>query len=242
MLTPFFILKWWLERSSENQRRMCWMAAALLFHLVMMRLPSAGLAERQIEPDLVGTVLVWLHKCVLLPLFGSKPAEISGVQWLLPAMQQKAAWLPALALAILMLPAVLMMLVWRQTRDRHLLLMLLAAFTLGFASLWSALGEKHLMLHPTWAPRYSLTPGILLVLVLLQLALNPEVRSKAVRTAARLLVLLSLISGLWEFRHARFYMAQETVWAEECRQWRADPNYELRIWPPPHKVELRPRE
>ncbi len=242
MLTPFFALKWCLDRSPENARRACWMSAALLFHLVIMRLPSAGLADRQIEPDLVATVLVWLHKCVLLPLFGSRLAHLSGVQWLLPAVEQHAAWLPALALAVLVLPVVLVALVWRQTRDPKLLLVLLASFTLGFASLWSAVGEKHLMLHPTWAPRYSLTPGILLVLVLLQLALNPQIRSKAVRIAARSLVMVSLLSGLWEFRHARFYMSGQTVWTEECRQWRADPDHELRIWPPPHKFKLQPRE
>lgn len=242
MLTPFFVFKWWLDRSPENGRRAGWMAAALLFHLVIMRLPAAGLADRQIEPDLVGTILVWLHKCILLPLFGSKLAHVSGVQWLLPAVERHAAWLPALALAVLVLPAVLVALVWRQTRDPKLLLVLLASLTLGFASLWSAVGEKHLMLHPTWAPRYSLTPGILLVLVLLHVALNPAGRSLALRYAAGLLVSVSLLSGLWEFRQARFYMAQETTWAEESRQWQADPNHELRIWPPPHKFKLQPRE
>lgn len=239
LCAPFFCLKWWCDRTPENLRRAIWLSATLAFHFVIMRLPAAGFGGRGIQHDLPGTLLVWLNKCVILPVFGTKAADIAG-NWLVPVVTQPSWRLFLLASATVLLPLLLAGFVWRRTRNQELLLLLGAALLLGFGSLWNALGLKHFMLHPTWAPRYTLAPGILLVLVLLHLALRTPWESRGTKAGLSLLLSLSLLGGFWDFRHARFYLPDGPSWAEECRLWRADPSRELSIWPPPFKTRLNP--
>jgi hypothetical protein len=239
LCAPFFCLKWWGDRTPENLRRAIWLSATLAFHFVIMRLPAAGFGGRAIQHDLSVTMLAWWNKCIVLPVFGTKAADVAG-NWLVFMVKQPSWWLPLLAVALLALPLLLAFAIWRKTPAPDLLLMFGAAVFIGFCSLWNALWAKHFLLYPTWAPRYTLAPGILLVLVLLHLALRTPRESRLTKAGLTLLLSLSLLGGFWDFRHARFYLSDGPSWAEECRLWRADPNHELSIWPPPFKARLNP--
>ena len=85
--------------------------------------------------------------------------------------------------------------------------------------------------------RYALIPGILLIFIVLKLR---EVDNFIIKWISSILITLSIITGLYEYKHKNKYPHFLTcincpVWKEEVKKWRKDNSYELKIWDYPRK-------
>ncbi len=91
--------------------------------------------------------------------------------------------------------------------------------------------------------RYAVIPGVLVILILLQLLFSSQ--KTYLKFIFSILIILSLSTGLYEFRppvknvkhqYIKFLDCIDCpVWREEVGKWRNDKNYVIGIWPYPRK-------
>ena len=86
--------------------------------------------------------------------------------------------------------------------------------------------------------RYALIPGILLIFIVLKLR---EIDNFIIKSISSILITLSIITGLYEYKHNNKYPHFLTcincpIWKEEVKKWRKDNSYELKIWDYPRKT------
>ena len=86
--------------------------------------------------------------------------------------------------------------------------------------------------------RYALIPGVLLIFIVLKLR---EIDNFIIKWISSILITLSIITGLYEYKHNNKYPHLLTcincpIWKEEVKKWRKDNSYELKIWDYPRKT------
>lgn len=109
---------------------------------------------------------------------------------------------------------------YRKDRDRQLIV---AAFLL------TAVLSTVLSIRMASSPRYVFAPSVmLLVLFAAEFGLK---QARAMKTSVSMLLLVFVVSGLWEFRSGVYYNTYWPKWREEVAIWRTQPGYQLQIWP-----------
>lgn len=89
-------------------------------------------------------------------------------------------------------------------------------------------------------PRYTFAPSIMLMIFIVGMAGGRQV-SRPLRAVAILLITTSLVSGIYEYRMTMMgfsYHPHWPKWRDEAARWRANGDYELKIWPPPWSIKL----
>ncbi|MFL2894484.1 MAG: hypothetical protein ACJZ4I_03260 [Candidatus Pelagibacter sp.] len=86
--------------------------------------------------------------------------------------------------------------------------------------------------------RYALIPGIFLIFIVLKLR---EIDNFIIKFVSSILITLSIITGLYEYKHNNKYPHFLTcincpIWKDEVKKWRNDNSYELKIWDYPRKT------
>ncbi len=92
--------------------------------------------------------------------------------------------------------------------------------------------------------RYAVIPGVSLLLIILHLTF--EIRGKKIKLFFIILISISLISGINEFRPPTKNVKHQYIkfldcvncpeWKNEIKTWKNDSNYKIKIWPYPRKA------
>lgn len=109
----------------------------------------------------------------------------------------------------------------RRLRSQNTLLILSFLLYAAFTAATALNGIPH--------NRYTLLPGLALLLVLLSAWVNPGTMK---RFLAGALIMLALYSGIRDYR--KFWIewsAGEPAWSAEVQRWRKDQSYDPAIWP-----------
>lgn len=89
-------------------------------------------------------------------------------------------------------------------------------------------------------PRYTFAPSIMIITLIVGTIRDRSV-SKILRYIASFLAVAALISSLLQYRLVMRGFAYDPTWPkwrDELKIWRENPDYSLKIWPPPWQMKL----
>jgi hypothetical protein len=231
---PLFLLKALLRR----ERRALLQAGALALGCAVQGIaliatgggPYAAHRHASLSFRLLGGAS--LVKGAVLPILGY---QVAGAAAAKAVAASSSALVGALGLAIWLA------LLWIATsgedrKQRPLSIAAVAFFVV--AQLFGALGDKASMLSPIYAERYFFAPNNVLTVALASSTVGPQT-GRLARAACAVLLLLSLKSGLQQYRLDRFEDQRWPRWTDEVALWRRFPLYQPAIWPPAYRVRLR---
>ncbi|MCE5259793.1 MAG: hypothetical protein LLG44_12180, partial [Chloroflexi bacterium] len=246
-LLPMFILKALWERSRESALQAGIVGAGSLVQVWAWwstRTGSLTLAARLGSLDFASLIVVIFNRTVVAPILGQSAAGISA-EWLSALRAAGGAnfsWLIA-ALTIGLL-ALLTALCWRQPRRNGLMVgSYLLVVMLSVATALVAPGDsKFLLVNPSSAIRYFYAPSVMLLLLLLaNIDFLPTAKHRWQTWFCTVLLLFGLGTGTWHYQSDidQFRADNWPQWSWEVARWRANPQHEILIWPPPWKMKLQ---
>jgi hypothetical protein len=130
----------------------------------------------------------------------------------------------------------LLILTWKKFKQLDTQLIAISLFMVTTISTYFSVNRSG-------GPRYTFAPSIM-IMVLVVSVVNDKTVSKTLRSIAALLVILSLTFSFKEYRIVMMGFAYDPTWPkweEELRIWKTNPDYLLKIWPPPWQMTLSKR-
>ena len=227
-LTPLYLLKAVRNRERELFVQVSILGAATLLQLGVLLLSLGN--ESHLNARFGGNDFS-LVKLTLLQVvwpFIGRPVFDSGVvisldEWFF----EKGLYLSAMprfseVLCTIGILGFVMVLAWyyRKERERQLI---------AGAFLLTVVLSTLLSIRMASSPRYVFAPSVmLLVLFVGELDLQMAMVRKMCAVA---LLAVFIVSGMANFRRGVYYNTYWPQWTEEVAVWRAQPGYELQIWP-----------
>lgn len=248
-LIPAFLLKWHRERSRSHLRYALILTACLLLQAVVFAAAlgsnDGGVAFRLRATDPLRLVARFIHFQFVVPFTGR-------VIWLYNAVTTADGHITALlrpiigttpetcdymvvqqlvGLAIIALLAVAVFTL-RRKRDTWVVL---TAFVVvaAFSTLFSV--------NSSGGPRYTYAPSVMMLVFTAMVARTMGISVLLRRTAMGMLLAAVL---LCDYRPTMVfaYSPDWPQWRQELAQWRANPAYQLRLWPDSFVMTLPPSE
>ena len=229
VLTPFFALRAVIEGRRERWAQTAVLAASSATQLLFFFTPNP---TRSLHFDPHTLLAASATHLVVLPLAGRNLAASFGLSTQQVLAGGHVPW-SADALAVLTLGAFAYVAARRwQEGTVWLLAPAYALALIGYAGGVSAGPDLALV---TVSPRYSFLPQVLMALTALAMATTEPGRlGKAAGYACAWVALI----GLTTFITPITRIALGPDWRAEVAKWRADPDYQLAVWPSAYRTDL----
>jgi hypothetical protein len=240
LLTPFFALKWHLERTVWSKRWCVGIGLAATAQ-AMVVLNYVGAATHRFEPlSLSDFVAILLVKCFVLPTVGLKVGTVLVFHCLMPARQTGQLVYPIM-IAVLGCLYLMLFITCRKGLPKAE-----SAMFFGPALLLAAVGiaeaamgqERWALIEPLRHTRYFYVSSVLLLLAILAASGQRHESATLAHRLALATVVLAIVGGFMDYRILRSRDPTWPSWRQECAAWRAHQKDTLAAHPPEISVLL----
>jgi len=245
-MLPMYILKAIWERSRGSVLQAGILSLGTLVQVMAWwssRDANLGLPSRLGNLDYPSLIAVIVNRTVVAPILGQSLAGLTAE--LLMAVRTAGGAVYNLLTAGLSIGflALLIALCWRNPKQGILMAgSYLLVVSLSIATALVAPGDpKFLLVYPYGAIRYFYSPSVMLLLLLTANIDLPAPKPRWLTWFSLILLLAGLVSGAWHYAGdiEQFRGANWPNWSWEINRWKADPEHEVRIWPPPWTMKLQ---
>jgi len=239
LLTPFFLIKAWTEKS-----RLRWVQGSILVvsglvqsYLILSAKGTGSLGFRFsgiTHFDLQTLVTVFFSQSMGLILIGFNQMNNLVSHWMtFQAAHHTLSGGLSFGLLILEISLLIYLVIKFPLKDR---------IVYAGAYLWLVIGlvflaidrDKAIFTQPGYGQRHFFVPDIILGFMLLaSIEWSPETRWKFRSLLATAFLTVAILVGMSQFESTLYRYPGWPSWSAQVATWRTNPNYNLVIWPEP---------
>ena len=174
-----------------------------------------------------------------MPFYGLSDTKAVS-RYLLDARKARGSGFFLLGYGCLLLDMLFLWLLALKLDNQKRIFILGSFLLLTLPSTYFALGDKGDLIDPWGGQRYYYIPNVL-ILSMLFLAINWESKRKTARIFSlclSLLLIASLLNGIAIYKSSTISDESWPVWNKEVAEWKKDPSYSIKIWPPGWEMNL----
>jgi hypothetical protein len=241
-LLPLFFINYFLKKNLYNFINfiILFFASLIQFYFVLQSKINNHLMEKVLVADLDLDIMInYVYNILAKPIFGRQITHFiwSDIIHLIPGINYFYLFIIIFLILIIFLFYSYKNLFRVIIKDKILIYLIYIFFAISILVLVGAAGDYV-------GGRYAVIPGVTLLLIILHLTF--EMQGKKIKIFFTVLISISLISGINEFRPPTKNVRHQyinfldcincPVWKNEIKKWKNNNNYIIKIWPYPNKT------
>ena len=245
-LLPLFFINYFLKKNLYNLTNLLiiFFSSTIQFYFVLRAKINNDLMEKVLVADLDFNIFInYFYNILAKPIFGRQITHFiwSDIAFLIPRMNFFYLFLIVSIILIISLFYNYKELFKIIIKDKILIYLVYIFFIISILVLVGSAGDYV-------GGRYAVIPGVTLLLIILHLAF--EVKRKMIKLFFSILIFISLISGINEFRPPAKNVKHQYIkfldcvncpdWKSEINIWKDNKNHIIGIWPYPSKKLILP--
>ncbi len=244
LLTPFFLIKAWMEKSRERLAQGLVLTACGLIQalLILTAVGKGALAYRfsgLSKFSLRTMVVVFFSQSMGLLVAGLNQVKfiLNQLGWLQPGHPDPSR---AAALVILILEITFLSYLALKIPGKDRVIYLGSYLWLIIAAVYLSIDkDKSIYIQPGYGQRHFFAPNITLgLLILASIDWSCMARWRFRTIFATMVLGLAILFGITQFESTLFRYPNLPAWPSQVALWRVKPAYKMLIWPPPWTVNL----
>ena len=241
-LLPLFFINYFLKKNLYNFTNfiILFFSSLIQFYFVLRSKINNHLMEKVLVADLDLNIMInYVYNILAKPIFGRQITHFiwSDIIHLIPGINYFYLFIIIFLILIIFLFYNYKNLFRVIIKDKTLIYLVYIFFAISILVLVGAAGDYV-------GGRYAVIPGVTLLLIILHLTF--EMQGKKIKIFFTILISISLISGINEFRPPTKNVKHQyinfldcincPVWKNEIKKWKNNNNYIIKIWPYPNKT------
>lgn len=241
-LTPLYLIKAWITKQREAvvHAEIMSICALLQFIVVILCVQSGMMPKSRYSfPDIPTLGVIISIKNFAL-LFCGLPATRVVSKYLLDAYKTGGIEFSLLGYGCLLLDMLFLWLLALRLDNKERIFILGSFLLLTLLSTYFALGDKGDLIDSWVGQRYYYVPNVLILTMLFHAVIHESKRktSKIFSLFLSFLLIVGLLNGIAVFKSSTISDESWPIWSKEVAQWRKNPSYSIKIWPPGWQMNL----
>jgi hypothetical protein len=243
-LLPLFFINYFLKKNLYNLINfiILFFSSLIQFYLVLRAKINNYLLEQVLAANLDLNIMInYFYNILVKPIFGRQITHSiwNNINFLIPGINYFYLFLFIFFSSIIFFSYNYKNLFKIIIKDKILVYLIYIFFIISVLVLVGAAGDYV-------GGRYAAIPGVTLLLIILHLIF--EIQGKKIKIFFSILISISLISGINEFRPPIKNVKNQYIkyldcvncpeWKNEIKKWKNDNNYIIKIWPYPSKTMI----
>jgi len=241
-LAPLYLIKAWITKQREAvvQAGIISICALLQFIVVILWIQSGTMPKsRYFFPDIPMLGIIISIKNFAM-LFCGLPATRVVSKYLLGAYKTGGSVFFILGYSCLLLDILFLSCLAMRLDNKEQIFILGGFLLLTLSSTYLAIDNKEDLINSWAGQRYYYVPNVLILSMLFHAVIHESKRktSRIFSLFLSFLLIVGLLNGIAVFKSSIISDESWPVWSKEVAQWKKDPSYSIKIWPPGWKMNL----